>query len=205
MNTIDKKHTYRAWKYLRAINIWYLTVAFVCMLGVTGYALRHNNQRMIELRNAVYVADKDGGDIEGALRDLRTYVYRHMNTNLNSGKASVYPPIQLKYTYERLLSAQQEEVKQQNEQIYTEAQRECERLHPESYSGGARVPCIRDYVANKGIQTKDIPDSVYKFDFVSPVWSPDVAGISLVMTVLVGLLLAIRVAVPRVLKKLRVI
>ncbi len=196
---------YRAWKYLRAINIWYITIAFVCMLGITAYALRHNNQRMIALREAVYVADKEGGDVEGTLRDLRTYVYGHMNTNLNSGKASVYPPIQLKYTYERLLSEQQEEVKQQNEQIYTEAQRECERLHPESYSGGARVPCIRDYVANKGIHTKDIPDSVYKFDFVTPVWSPDVAGISLVVTVLLGLLLTIRVAVPRVLKKLRVI
>ena len=205
MNTTDKKRLHHTWTRIRSIKIWYLVVAFICMVGITAFALRHNNQQMIVLRDKVYQADKNNQDVEAALYDLRTYVYGHMNTSLSTGKTAVYPPIQLKYTYERLLTAQQESVKRQNEQIYTEAQKHCEQLHPESYSGGPRVPCIRDYVAGKGVQVKDIPDSVYKFDFIAPTWSPDLAGLSLVITVMLGLILTTRMVLPYVLKKVGVL
>lgn len=175
------------------------------MVFVTAFALRHNNQRMVELRQAVYQADEHNGDVESALRELRQYVYSHMNTDLSAGNNAVYPPIQLKYTYERLLAAEQEKARQENEQIYTEAQAHCERLHPESYSGGPRVPCVRDYVAERGIKVKTIPDSLYKFDFVSPKWTPDFAGWSLVVTVLLGIVTLMRVVLPVVLKKLHVL
>lgn len=205
MQTTQKKQLYRFWTFLRPIKVWYLVIIFVCLLGLTVFALRQNNQRMIVLRDAVYQADEQNGDVEGALRDLRQHVYTHMNTSLSTGNTAVYPPIQLKYTYERLLAQQQESVKQANEQIYTEAQRHCEQLHPESYSGGPRVPCIRDYVANKGVHVTPIPDSLYKFDFASPVWSPDLAGWSLVATVLCGLIAITRMVIPSVLKKFEVL
>jgi len=175
------------------------------MLFVTVFALRHNNQQMLTLRQAVFTADEKNGDVEGALRQLRQYVYAHMNTDLQTGKTSVYPPIQLEHTYARLLAAQQESAKQANQQIYTEAQSYCEKLHPESFSGGPRVPCIRDYVASKGVQLPTIPDSLYKFDFVSPRWSPDLAGWSLFVTVLLGVLLLVRALIPLLLKMLRII
>jgi hypothetical protein len=205
METIQKKRLHHLWTKIRVIRIEYLMVAFVCMLFVTVLALRHNNQQMLELRQAVFAADEKNSDVEGALRELRQYIYAHMNTDLDTGKNSVYPPIQLQQTYTRLLAAQQESAKQANQQIYTEAQSYCEKLHPESFSGGPRVPCIRDYVASKGVQLPTIPDSLYKFDFVSPRWSSDFAGWSLLATVLLGALLLVRAVIPLILKILRVI
>lgn len=205
METEQKKRLYHIWTKIRPIRVRYILVAFLCMLIVSAFALRQNNQNMIELRQAVYTADEQNGNVEGALRDLRQYVYAHMNTDLSTGKAAVYPPIQLEHTYARLVAAQQESIKQANQQIYTDAQAYCEKLHPESYSGGPRVPCIREYVAGKGVKVKPIPDSLYKFDFVSPKWTPDLAGWSVVATVVLFLGLLTRITFPFVLKRFRVL
>lgn len=205
MNTKTKRLLYRIWKHVRRVEPTYLLVVLAIFVSVTAIALRANYQTMTELRQAVYKADKEGGDVEAALRDLRKHVYAHMNTDLSSGSTGVYPPIQLKYTYERLLAAELAKAQSASGQIYSEAQAYCEKLHPESYSGGPRVPCIRDYVASRsGSPAKTIPDSLYKFDFTSPRWSPDLAGWGVVGSSIVGSLLAIRLAAPFVRKKLRV-
>lgn len=183
-------------------------IAIVVLLIMTVFSLRHNNQTMISLRQAVYTADEQGGDVEGALQDLRQYVYAHMNTNLASGDNPVYPPIQLKHTYDRLVVAQKQQGAQQSEAIYTEAQQYCEKLHPESFSGGPRVPCIQQYItehSDSAAETPTIPDSLYKFDFASPRWSPDLAGWSIVLTCVAIIALLLRIAIPFVLRQLRVL
>ena len=205
MQTSTKKYLHHAWTYIRPIKPVYLLVLLIILATVSAFALRNNNQTMVELRQAVYEADEANGDVEGALRDLREYIYAHMNTNLSSGDTSVYPPLQLMHTYDRLVEAEQARLQRVNSNIYSAAQAHCERLHPESFSGGARVPCIRDYVESNGIQSESIPDSLYKFNFVSPTWSPDMAGWSLVLTALCALGLMFRLIVPIVLKVFRVI
>ncbi|MEO8784753.1 MAG: hypothetical protein ABI221_00245, partial [Candidatus Saccharimonadales bacterium] len=71
-----------------------------------------------------------------------------------------------------------------NSQIYTDAQAECEKEFPIGLSGSGRIPCIQSYIAAHGIQKQDaIPVSLYEFDFVSPRWSPDLAGWSMVASV----------------------
>ncbi len=142
------------------------------------FALRANNQQMIKLREAVYSADKANGDTETALRNLQSYVTTHMNTNLSAGRNAVYPPVQLKYTYDRLVQAQSGITSKSNDQIYTEAQRYCEQQNSSDFSGRNRVPCIQQYVQSHTTvpQPSSIPDSLYKFAFVSPKWSPDLAG-----------------------------
>ncbi len=137
---------------------------------------------MLRLREAVYVADKNNGDTESALKDLRVYIYSHMNTSPSSGGIAIKPPIQLKYTYERLVLAEKARVAAANTKIYSNAQSYCES-QIDSFSGRSRVPCIEDYVAKNGVNEKPIEDSLYKFDFVSPKWSADVAGISLLVSI----------------------
>ncbi|MDB5181326.1 MAG: hypothetical protein JWP13_89, partial [Candidatus Saccharibacteria bacterium] len=137
------------------------------------------------LRDAVYRADKDNGDVSKALTDLQRHVTSHMNTDLSTGNNAVYPPIQLRYTYERLREAN---VKATNGQVYTDAQAHCESLNSTDFSGRNRVPCIEAYVESHGVQQKAIPDSMYKFDFVAPVWSPDLAGFSLLAAGLFGVI-----------------
>ena len=160
--------------------------AFVVSGIVCGAALRHNNTTMISLRNDVYAADKSGGDVNAALYKLRSYVYSHMNTDLSSG-TGVKPPIQLPYTYDRLVSAAQAQAN--NAGLYTEAENYCQQQIPASVSisGRGRIGCVQDYImSHGGKQAASIPASLYEFDFVSPRWSPDLAGWSLFVTLASG-------------------
>lgn len=163
------------------LNYW-IFVGLAVFFGFVGVLnLRANNQEAVNLRNRVLEVDKANGDVEKALRDLRAYVYAHMNTNLSSG-TNVYPPIQLKYTYDRLVEAEKQRVQAEMAKVYLDAQATCERQNPTDFSGRNRVPCIEQYVTSHTIAERPIADDVYKFDFASPAWSPDSAGISLVLS-----------------------
>jgi hypothetical protein len=199
---MDKKQLHHLWTRLKRIKVWYMVAALIISLGVSVVALRQNNLGMARLRNAVYQADERAGNVEVALQQLRSYVYSHMNTNLASGDNAVYPPVQLKYTYQRLKQAQNSQAQQANAQVYTDAQNHCERLYPGSFSGGPRVPCIESYVASHGVKVQKVPDALYKFAFVSPSWSPDLAGFGLLVSLLLALALLIRVGLDIVLRKL---
>jgi hypothetical protein len=178
------------------MKAWYFLAAACLSALICVYCLRQNNLNMIRLRSAVFTADKQNGDVEGALKELRQYVYAHMNTNLDSG-SSVYPPIQLKYTYERLVQAEKDRVNAANSQIYTQAQIVCQQQIPQGFSGRGRVPCVDDYVLTHGTKEQPIPVSLYQFDFVSPSWSPDLAGWSLVTTIILCIFFCGRYAIER--------
>lgn len=195
---MNKKALYHVWQTVRKIRPSWFLIAAALSLVVCIYGLRANNLEMIRLKQAVYQADKDNGDVQRALTDLQRYVTSHMNTSLSSGPTGVYPPIQLKYTYQRLQAANQQ--KASNEQIYIDAQAHCERLNPTDFSGRNRVPCVEEYVTARGAKTAAIPDGLYKYDFVSPVWSPDLAGFSALATVLFLILAVVLWVIRRWLK-----
>lgn len=154
-------------------------------------SLRHNNEHMIRLRDAVYAADQNNDDVEAALRQLRLYIYAHMNTSLASGPNAVHPPVQLKYTYERLQQAQENALGQGNSALYNQAQSYCEQ---QTQVGSEVISCIQQYASDHGVQLAPIPDSLYKFDFTSAKWSFDLAGWSLLLASLA--LLGFLVAAP---------
>lgn len=204
---MDKRSLHHLWTKFRAVKPWYFLVIAVIFGVICVAALRHNNEHMAKLRDAVYTADKDNGDVQGALQNLQAYVTAHMNTSLEVPNG-VYPPIQLKYTYDRLVQAESDQAAQansQNSQIYTDAQNYCEAKIPNGFSGSYRISCIDDYVKSHGISNavalKSIPDSLYKFDFASPRWSPDLAGWSMVVAGLSGLAFVVLAAVERWLKR----
>jgi hypothetical protein len=179
------------WSKLRFIKPWYFLVLAVISGVICVFALRANNQHMVQLRNDVYTADKQGTDVRKPLQALQAFVTTHMNTDLNTGN-SVYPPIQLKYTYERLAKAGGA---QTNSKLYSQAQAYCEKLNSVDFSGHNRVPCIEKYVQGHGGKpTAPVPTELYQFAFVSPVWSPDLAGWSLAAAILNGLLFVVTLA-----------
>ena len=148
---MNKRHLHHAWTQLRKIKPWYFLV-FALLTGlVCILALRANNQQMAELRTAVFAADKNNGDVNKAIKELQQYVTSHMNTDLSAGNSGVYPPIQLKYTYERLVQAQQQ-AGQTGNALYTEAQRVCEQQNPTGVSGGSRVPYIVNGAVTYSVQ-----------------------------------------------------
>lgn len=180
MNTRQLHHL---WTLARPIRPRYFLIAAVLCGVVCIVALRANNLHMGKLREAVYQADQNNGDVQSALTNLQRYVTSHMNAGLSGGHNSVYPPIQLKYTYERLKASSVSA--QSNSELYTEAQAYCQQQNPTDFSGRNRVPCIEQYVLSHGSgKSTPIPDSLYKFDFRAPLWSPDLAGWSLVLSVL---------------------
>lgn len=146
-------------------------------------ALRANNKHMIDLRDAVYAADKDNTNVEGSLLTLQAYVTSHMNTNLSGGNSGVYPPVQLKYTYDRLVQAESDALAKSNNALYTAAQQYCEDQKPTGYVI-SRIGCVENYLTTHDTnhEIKPIADALYKFSFVSPKWSPDLAGWSLVLS-----------------------
>ena len=186
---MNKRKLHHLWTKLRGVKPWYFLLIAILASGVCALSLRHNNQQMSKLRDTVYAADRDNGDVQGALVTLQAYVLAHMNTNLSAGPQAVRPPIQLKYTYDRLVQAQSEQVAKNNAQIYNDAQHYCEQQNSSDFSGRNRVPCIEQYVQGHGVNLATIPDALYKFDFIAPIWSPDLAGWSMVVAGLSGLLL----------------
>jgi hypothetical protein len=182
---MDKRHAHHIRTKLRVIKPWYFLAIAIVSAVICVLALRSNNQHMVLLRDAVYAADRNNTDIQKPLQDLQAYVTTHMNTDLNAGKNAVYPPIQLKYTYERLVQSQGEAASRANSALYSAAQAHCEQQNPSDFSGRNRVPCIEQYVQSHRTQatTPAIPDALYKFAFTSPKWSPDLAGWTMVIAI----------------------
>ena len=182
---MSKRHLHHILVGLRKLRYRYLILALVISLTISLVSLRQNNLNAIELRNKVLAADSASQDVEKPLRELREYVYGHMNTNLSSGTA-IRPPIQLKARYERLLAAEKARVNAANDSLYTQAQTSCEQ-QVSSRRTIDRVPCVQEFLANnQTVRENKIPDALYKFDFVSPVWSFDLAGISLLTSAGLG-------------------
>lgn len=145
---------------------------------------------MADLRSQVDAADKNNGDVVKALQNLQAYVTTHMNTDLANGPNGAYPPIQLVYSYDRAVEAAGSVASAANSQLYTNAENYCQQLDSVDFSGHNRVPCVEQYVQSHGVSLPNIPVSLYEFDFVSPIWSPDLAGWTLVATIVSLLLFA---------------
>jgi len=189
-----KKHITH--KTRHRITIVILLLAFILSFGITAKAYVDNSKQSKKLYDQLIAVDAAGGDVESSLKELRTYIYNHMNTTIGS-PTGVKPPIQLKGTYDRLVAAEQTRVKQVNDDLYAKAQKECERLIPEGLSGRGRIGCITDFVSNNTAKEQTIPDGLYKYDFVAPYWSPDIAGFGIIFTSLLGLALIYNIVVYR--------
>lgn len=186
---MHKRHLHHILIILRKIRVVYLILVLVASIGVSALALRDNNMQAIKLRDQVLQADKANADVETPLRKLREFTYSHMGSHLESPN----PPVQLKYRYERLI-AEQKAREPSNTQLATEAQNYCEAQIPTGRSLN-RIDCIQNYILNHGAQpTQQISDALYKFDFIAPLWSPDLAGWSIVIASLSAVALLIRIS-----------
>jgi hypothetical protein len=189
---MHNRELHHFWTKIRPYSYWYFFAAFIISALVAVVALRNNNLTAVSLRNNLYAVDKNNGDVTDSLNTLRKYVYSHMNTNLASGPNSIYPPIQLKYTYQRLVDAQKTQTSAINAQVYTNAESYCQQVIPNGFSGRYRAACIESYVTTHGATSQPIQPALYEFDFVSPFWSPDLAGWSLVISIVFFLLFVTR-------------
>ena len=182
---MNKRRLHHYWTKLRLLKPSYFLILAVIFIIIAIFSLRSNNEHMLKLRQAVYGSDINNTDVQGSLAKLQAYVVKHMNTNLSSGNNPVYPPLQLKYTYNRLVEQSASAQTTTNRQIYTDAQKYCESQIAKDNNRSNQVTCVSAYVQTHPVaKSLDIPAELYKFDFISPKWSPDLAGWSILAAVL---------------------
>ncbi len=160
-------------------------------LLTTIMALRNNNLTMIRLRQAVFDADVKNYQVEDSVDNLRAYVYSHMNTNINSGSA-VKQPIQLVNSYARAQAAEKDRVTKATAELLPNATSYCNQQFNSGLINN-KSACIDQYSVANQPHEQPIDLEFYTFNFVSPSWSPDLAGWSIVASMLIAALIALRI------------
>lgn len=193
---MDKRRLHHIFVRMRGVKTWQLLIIFLVLLGVSAFLLRQNNLRMIELRNLVKKSDEENVDVDKALRNLQNYVTSHMNTDLGDG-------IALQHSYERAYTAAVEAAAKStnpNAAIYTQVELECRPVYERTHSFPAYTQCAHDKLSQlapgqdalSALKTPS-PD-LYRFNFTSPVWSPDLAGFAVLVTIFTSIIIMVRVA-----------
>jgi hypothetical protein len=187
---MNKRNLHHVLIVLRQLQVKHLVILLGMLVILSVFFLRQNNLHMIELRNLVVQADEQNKDIPQAVTNLRNYVASHMNTGM--GDKGIY----LEHSYQRSYEAAVAQVTQGNAAgttIYRQADQDCQNQFSKASAFSAYVQCMTDKVAASGIATGPVtpPSSdLYRFNFVSPAWSPDVAGFTLLAMMLLAVLLA---------------
>jgi len=191
---VDKRRLHHLLVVLKRVKTWQLPIVLVLLVVASAYLLRQNNLGMIELRNLVKQADEDDGDVQKALTDLRRYVTSHMNTSLGEG-------IFLEHSYQRAYDAAVQAAAAQtvspDSQAYKAAEKTCKDERRRTGSFQNYIKCVEDHVkaiapVNDPLSVKPLPAELYTPNFVSPTWSPDLAGFTVLAALLVALLLVLR-------------
>ena len=193
VNMATNKKRSEIYTFFKRFNLRLLVALLVLFVTLSVYGLRQNNIEMVKLKNQLITADKNNGDVNGDLNKLRLFIYNHMNTTPSSSNG-VYPPIQLKYTYQRLLAADQVIASTTGVATQAQAVTYCSELGS-GYTSSELATCESWYLTTtQPGTTPTVPAALYQFDFISPIWSPDLAGFSIlislaILIVMVGVFL----------------
>ena len=177
--------------YIKKIDLLTLSmhlIATVVLIFLSAGALRENNLKMLDLREKVFTADKSGENLEKALTELRNYVTTHMNADLP--KLGDQKAIQLKYSYERAVNAEQKRFQDETAALSSNAKKNCTSIKIELN----KVECEQKYIKDNPIKPfKEIYPETYSIEFVSPEWSFDLAGSLILLTISTAIFLLGRV------------
>lgn len=192
---------------LRQVKTWQLLVVLFLGVLVAATLLRLNNLGMVERRDAVIAADKSGDTAETrkAMIELQRYVSSHMNTDLGNG---VY--LETAYARDRdaAITAAGDS-NNPNSAVYQQAAVECRAR----FQGGVEsfrndyVACVAERVGSlsqgqAASALKLPPVDNYRYDYVSPLISFDLAGLAVVFCLLIVVVIISRLIVLVVLRLL---
>ena len=183
---MSKKSRRKVWSRL---SLAVTGLAAVGAGGAAAYELRQSNLHMLTLYTSVLDADKSGQYTYEKLAELQKFVAAHMNAT--PPKLGTNAGIQLKYTYERAKQAEQDRVSAARAQVATDAQNYCLQALPKA-TVVQKTQCVSEQNALHVITEKQIIPDLYRYDFASPRWSPDAAGILLLIAFSAALLFALQ-------------
>lgn len=175
----DKRSVRRSIRRLERIKTWQLVVLLILVGFVTATFLRLNNIGMVERRTAVVNADKSGDEkaIANNLYALQRYSASHMNASSGviyleeSYKRQAQKLIEQakqSSTVDRTIIERADEACRAQFPGYSQAYVQCNASEQAKYTGSAQVA-----------QSVVFPNpELYRHDYISPLWSPDFAGLS---------------------------
>ncbi len=192
----NKRQVKRSIKQLQRIKTWQLVVLLLLVGFVAATFLRLNNIGMSQRRTAVLEADKTGDQtaIKSRLFDLQRYVSSHMNANMGT--------IYLEAQYERDSEAASKAAASDsnpNGNIFKKAQDICAPRY--SSLGHFSTPykqCVLDEIskypaASELTSSLKLPKAdAYRHSYASPLWSPDFAGFSILVCLLIIIVIVAR-------------
>ncbi|HPQ82319.1 MAG TPA: hypothetical protein PL191_01085 [Candidatus Saccharimonas sp.] len=162
------------------MKTWQLVLLLILMSFVAATFLRMNNTGMVQRRNAVAAADKVGNvpDTTARIYDLQRWSAAHMNAD----SGTFYLQEQYNRDAQRALS-QSSDLSAASAQANADAEAVC---HPQ-FNGWstAYMQCFLAELA-KHPSSEKLPEpklpspALYRYSFVSPLWSPDFAGWSII-------------------------
>lgn len=173
---------------MKKVKLWHLVIALIVMSLLSAFFLRQNNLKMIKLRQDVITADEHNHDLAAALAKLNNHVFHHMNTE-------IVRPIELVHSYNRAVErAVVEASKQSGRDIYAEAQVACEQR---GVPVAAIAQCAADYAMNHNtggnLKKISMPDkNRFTYNYAAPLWTPDLAGFSILITGVILIWLVLR-------------
>ena len=190
----DKRQVRKTIRDLQRVKTWQLLVLLLLAGFISATFLRLNNIGMIERRAAVISADKQADETNTIERlyDLQHYVSSHMNTDLGKG-------VYLEESYNRDYQNWQTKIygdANPNGNIYKKAQEVCAPRF--NHYSTAYLQCTTSELAkypaasNPGSATGSPKPASYVHGYISPVWSPDFAGWSLVACGVIALMIIAR-------------
>ena len=176
----DKRSIRQNVKRLQRVKTWQLLILLILTAFIAATFLRLNNTGMVQRRNAVASADKTGDQrqIAERLAELQKYSMTHMNAD----SGVVY----LQHQYDR--DAQSAiKAASANSTANASANAHAESVCHPQYSGWstAYMQCFLAELA-KHPSSEKLPEpklpspALYRYSFVSPLWSPDFAGWSII-------------------------
>ncbi|MEI6228419.1 MAG: hypothetical protein WCP11_00100 [Candidatus Saccharibacteria bacterium] len=179
----DKKKIHKNLRRLQRFKTWKLLILFLLAAFLAATFLRLNNIGMVQRREAVLAADEVGDDqvTQNRLYDLQRYVSEHMNTDIGKG-------IYLIKKYDKDVQAVYDAASADtnpNGNIYKKAQEVCAPQFTNwSYDyikcttvELAKYPAAGDLASSVRLPRADS----YLHSYVSPLWSPDFAGVSVLV------------------------
>ena len=189
----DKRRVRQTIKGLQRVKTWQLVIILILAGFLAATFLRLNNIGMVQRRAAVLSADESGGDqnITDRLFDLQRYVSAHMNTDMGNG---IYLKNQYDKASQAIVDAASAEATPKGN-IYKEINDACKAIY---HSYTPYFQCVTDRLSKTSgvadpITTVTLPRAdAYKYNFSSPLWSPDFAGWSVLVCVLIGLMIIAR-------------
>ncbi|HEY5695519.1 MAG TPA: hypothetical protein VIQ80_01660 [Candidatus Saccharimonadales bacterium] len=175
------------------MKTWQLFILLILIGFVAATFLRLNNIGMDQRRAAVLSADKSGDEaaIQSRLYDLQRYTVEHMNADT--------APFYLENEYKREAQRRIDAAKtyaNPNGNIYAKAEAVCKpqfTVWSEAY-----VQCFADQLSKyppspNPAENVTLPDvSLYRYNYESPLWTPDFAGWSVLLCGVIILMIIAR-------------